>query len=140
MALKSVVTEVFFEEVMQALKFLEEQNGVLAFALLSSAASDPARWSLTLAAPWIDAMSPLRAAAKVRGYLDHAVEERSKIGAVLIRSTLDPIVRSFLSTLDIPSLGTAYSITGLELDYFNMAEAVCLLARPTVAHTHALSA
>ena len=133
MALKSVVVDAFFERLIAALRAFQSQRGDLSFVLLSSSHLHRSQWDLTLAADWIDRMSPLKAGAEVTQFLKRELPGSDKnLGRIKIRSTSDLLVRAITSDLDIPQLGTAYRVTGLDLDMFSMDEAVCLLSRPAL--------
>lgn len=131
MALKSVVTDSFFDNLIVAFRAFQAQKGSLTCILLTSSPLSRATWDVTISAEWIDRMSPLKAAAEITQFLkQELVDDDMKLGLVRVRSTSDLLVQAVTADFDIPQLGTAYRVIDPDLDLFSIDEAVCLLSRP----------
>lgn len=131
MASTVLVSGPFERGVVDALRALEEKHGDLAFAMLHRTLSSPGVWSLTLAAPWIDRGSRLATTREVRALLTANLgSTRGRLGSVLVQSTKDSIIQTLAPLMTVAELGTAYEYRTLELSFFDIDEAICLLSRP----------
>ncbi len=130
MALKSVVVDTFFDDVTEVLRRYEASHGRLNLALLTPSRFHRLHWDLVIAAQWTDRMSPLQAIGELHQFMRAELANESRLDGATVRSTTDWLVREVLSCVDIPSLGTAYHVIGLELGDRSSDEVVCLVARP----------
>ena len=140
MALSAVVVDPFVETVIDMLRDLKARHGELAFAMVHRSLSSPSVWSLTIAAPWIDRGSRLETTREVRGMLALRLGSmRGQLGSVFVHSTKDAIIQTLAPLMNVAELGTTYEYRSLELSFFDIDEAYCLLSRPELL-TQAASA
>jgi hypothetical protein len=140
-ALKTVVTDPFFEAVMNTVRRLESERGTLAFAILNSRSMDP-RWDLTLAAPWIDEFPIREIGAEIAAFFrnDLSSDAVEQLRFVRVRTMTDPMVCNLSPVFDVPVLGIPYQVRALESELFSLGEVVVLLARSVSPILHKLSA
>lgn len=130
MALKSVVVDPLFDRVIGALQKYEAERGELSFAMLTPSFPNIRAWDLTVAAPWMDAVSLFQSMEDVSHFVrDRIGPMTERFGGTRVRNTDDFLVRFFLQAVDIPELGTPYQVRSPELESYNLDEVVCLVAR-----------
>lgn len=131
MAYTAVVTTAFTEKMIAALKQLEKERGPLALAVMTPfELLGEQRWSLYLAAEWLDRMD-LRDAIKLMGafFKQRLGNDASLFQQAFILRATDSRVFTFERKLAVSELGTAYRVIGLDLDDFVNDDAILFLSR-----------
>ena len=135
MAYTTVVVNSFVHKMTEVLEQLERERGEITLAVMTPFdIGTGERWSLYLSAPWLDKMGLREGTQAMREYF------RSRLGSfadrfqqTFIVRTSDSEVSVFSSKFDVPELGTAYRVIGLDLDRFYENDAILFVARPASA-------
>ena len=131
MAYTVVVTNSFSEAMISALKTLEREKGQITLAVMTPfSLVGQTDWSLYLAADWLDQMNLREGTRAMYAFF------KGQLGPLAVRLQQVYVVRSgdfevglFAAEFDVPELGTAYRVIGLEADRFDENNAVLFVAR-----------
>ena len=130
MALKTVVEDAFFDEIMPLVRDFQISRGELALAILTSTIGQTPTWDLTLAGPELDAKPIQRVGADAAEFFRNRLTENSvqQLRYIRIRPMADPLVQAFVRSLDVPRIEKAYAVSSSGMEDYRLDEIVVLLA------------
>jgi hypothetical protein len=145
MAVKEMVTRQTREKIGALLgQLAQERKGKLRLAMLAqSSAYVPGRWSLVVAAPWMDAEGPRAVIADLTDRLLTNLDKKelSAIDRVSVLSTANPLVERIVELLnnflgvDVSTVADGFYVSNSRIEDWDLPQAFVFVADPSVRST-----